>query len=100
MGIERRLESRLRFLIFNACERKYKNEAVYVLRAFHKVVYPSRVLKIYEDIRYQNIKIKYFDLLYKLKFVLILQYLRQFRRYKNGRPHFENLKTRRFRYKL
>ena len=35
MGIERRLESRLWFLIFNAWQRKYKNE-----------VYLSRVLKI------------------------------------------------------
>ena len=43
MGIERRLESRLWFLIINTWERKYKNE---VVRAFHKLVFLSRVLKI------------------------------------------------------
>ena len=35
-----------------------------------------------------------FDILNKLKFLQTLQYLCQFWRYKNGRPHFENLKTR------
>ena len=59
-----------------------------------KVVYLSRVLKIDIDIRYRD----NFDLLNKLKFVQILQYIRQFWRYKNGKPHFENLKTRRFRF--
>ena len=74
--------------------KESKKTRLYVWRAFQKVVYLSCNLKIYEDIRYQDD----FDILNRLKFVLISQYLRQFRRYKNNRPHFENLKTRRFRY--
>ena len=54
-----------------------------------KVVYLSRVLKIDIDIKYWD----NFDLLNKLKYVQILHYLRQFWRYKNGKPHFENLKA-------
>jgi len=46
-------------------------------------------LKKNEDSRYQD----NFNLLNKLKFVKILQYLRQFCICKNGIPHFENLKT-------
>ena len=50
--------------------------------------------KIDEEIRYLD----NFDLLNKLKFVQVSQYLCQFRSNKNGRPHFEKLKTRRFQY--
>ena len=45
-----------------------------VIRAFHKMVYLSRVLKIDEDIRYLD----NFDLLNKMKFEPNFQYLRQF----------------------
>ena len=54
----------------------------------------SYILKIEETIRYED----NFDVLKRLKFVHIWKFLRQFRKYKNGRPRFENLKTERFRY--
>jgi len=72
----RRLERCFWFLIFNALQRKCENEAVR-LTSF------SCVFKI--------------DLLNKLKFVQILQCLIQLWRFKNGIPHFEHLKLKRFR---
>ena len=60
-------------------------QILYVWRAFRKVIYTSCTWKI----RYQD----NFDLLNYLKIIKILQYLCQFCICKNGKPHFENLKT-------
>ena len=37
MGIERRLGNRLKFLIFNAWQKKYKNEAVRPLNLIYAI---------------------------------------------------------------
>ncbi len=95
MGVERRHESRLWFLIFKEWQRKYENEAVRLM-GFSKSGLPFLCLKYFLDILRH---LANFDLLNKLKFHTLLN-LHQFWRFKNGRPHFENLKIRCFRYKM
>ena len=79
IGIERRFESRLWFLIFNEWQRN-KNEAERLKSisksGLHK--YLSCILNIDNGIKYKD----NFDLLNNMKFVQILQYLHQFGHYK------------------
>ena len=82
ISINMEIESRLWFVKFNAWQRKFKPKRLYIGRDFHKVVcsivvYLLCFLKIEKDIMVLSDN---FDLLNKLKFLQIFQYLRQFSR--------------------